>query len=319
MLRNSLTCSIALAACAAGVLACNSDGDKDKAATSAAKSVAGSTAAKDSKAKPTGPLKAAPTGTWTGYHKDKLHLSAAPGSEVWFYLSTIGSDAPWTFTITAKKLPSGTRIVVGDKSLVVSQKRGYFHYNVAAKAGALPLSSVYHKRAYKKKRADLNIPLEVHLPGYKPFVGKLPTVDPGDTVARQLRDVADDGIKYAGEPADDGKRDTIVVAPKYGSAYVYGKGKKIWDIDLVVVPSAVATDRRITCRFNRGAATLNLNNAKVTLYDRRSGKKLSEATIKHSGRCPYVATLKPDRTGSTGVSSRAIQAWARNALAKYAK
>jgi|GEM_PF-4183408 len=321
MLRNSLTSSIALAVCAAGLVACNSGGDKDKAGTSTAKSMAGSSpasaAASDSKAKPAGPLKPAPSGTWTGYYKNKLHLSAAPGSEIWFYLSSIRNDAPWTFIITAKKLPSGSRIVVGDKSLVVSGKGGYFHYDVSAKAGALPLSSVYHKRAYKKKRADLNIALEVHLPGYKPFVGKLPTVDPADTVARQLRDVPDEGIKFAGEPADDGKRDTIAMAPRYGGTYIFGKGKKIWDIDLVVVPSAIATDRKITCRFTRGTATLSLRDAKVTLYDRRSGKKLTEATIKHSGRCPYVATVKRDNTGTNGVSSRAIRAWARKALAKY--
>lgn len=300
-------------ALAVALIACDKKALEEAAAKTEALSKEAAKVTSNSNAK----LKAPPQGEWKGHFKDRLQLKELPGSQVWFYMGTSTRSGPLNLKISTRKLPVGTTLVVGDKEFKVDKKRyAFFDLDLSDRVGQLPIAAVYHKRSYRKKRVDLELAFKLTLPGYKALEGNVPPVDPSRSMARFLREVEDGALKFKGEPEHSGKIDTIATAPSTSNPYVAGRGKKISDIDLVVVPEVGETQKSKVCRFKRGPATISFKNAKVSLYNRHTGEKIAEDTIKNKGRCPMFAMIK-NNTGTSRVARKEIEAWAKKALAKY--
>jgi hypothetical protein len=264
--------------------------------------------------------KAAPETEWKGYKKTKLHIKSINGSEVSFYMSSFGGNtAPLTLIISTKKLPAHTVIVLGKKEYKTDKKGyGYFKHDVKNSIGALPLASIYHKRSYKKKNESLGIKFKVILPGYEPIEGDVPPINPASAVMRFLGEVEDGKVSFPGEPKHAGKISVLITSKKYSQPYITGRGSKVWDIDLVAVIEDMKATKTKKCRFTKATVTVSFKDAKATLYDRHTGKKLFEEVIKNSLKCPgFISYDKKKLTGNTSVGTKTISAWADKALAKY--
>ncbi|MBU1240511.1 hypothetical protein KKF84_06510 [Myxococcota bacterium] len=275
---------------------------------------------------PTGPLKDAPEIEWKGYKKTKLTIKSIAKSEVWFYMASLSSSdsGPLTLNISTRELPEGTKVVLGDKTFTVDKRKyGYFKYSVKDIMGPLPLSAVYHKRSYKKKYIKLGVKFKVELPGFKAIEGEVPAIDPSSSVKNYMREVEDGKVLFKGEPKYDGKVRNLIVATKYGSPYIAGKGDKIWDLDLVAVvndePSTVVKKCKMTIKKKVVEVAVTLIDAKVTIYNRHTGEKVSTEVVKHGGKCPYYATVKAGNTATHTIDSSDLHKWADKAFKKLKK
>ncbi len=276
------------------------------------------------KAKPSAELKDPPKLKWKGISekkKDKAEVEGFEGSRIWFYMSsTAMRRSPLNMHISIKKLPEGTTLQIKDKKFTVDKPNyAYFNYLMKDQIGDVPLSSIYHKRSYKKKRHDFNLKFTLLLPGYKPIKAKVPPVDPSGSLGRYLMEVEDGPIKFKDEPKPDDKIDTMIQVSKYGSPFVIGKGKKVHDIDLVAVVKKEKSDEKIKCEFKKhGKIEVALMQANVAVYNRHTGKKLGEDVIKNNKKCPrYSLVDNKTKTGKKRVKLKMIRDWVKKNFKKY--
>ncbi|MDA3864632.1 MAG: hypothetical protein PF689_12265 [Deltaproteobacteria bacterium] len=273
------------------------------------------------KTQPAGDLKDPPKLEWKGYKKSKAVVEGIDGSQIWFYMSSTAlRKSPLNMHISIKKLPEGTTVQIKDKKFTVDKSDyAYFDYLMKDQIGEVPLSSIYHKRIYKKKRHDFNLKFTLSIPGYKPVTANVPPIDPSKSLGRYLMEVEDGSIKFKNEPKTDGKIDTMIQVSKYGSPFVIGKGKKVHDIDLVTVVRKEESEQKIKCEFKKyGKIDITLMNAKVAVYNRHTGKKLGEDVIKNDKKCPrYGLVDKKTKTGKKRVKQKMIQNWVKKNFKKY--
>lgn len=186
--------------------------------------------------------------------------------------------------------PPGTEIAAYGKAVTVDAD-GYA--NLEAPVGSAPYGSV--------PIADWNtgelsgLKAQITPPGGAAFEISLPPSSvyfPGE----ELREAIVEGpVRYEGEGAEDGVIDTIYYYNGYDNLVLGGQAKTLSDFDAVAVVTRI-TQKEVICDGyeddNGNAAsnvTLEVQDARVDLYGRRSGSKLASKTFPSANEdCPSM-------------------------------
>ncbi len=192
--------------------------------------------------------------------------------------------------IWVRGFPPGTEIAAYGNSVTVDEE-GYA--NLETPVGSAPYGSV--------PIADWNTgPLEglkaqITPPGGAAFEIALPPSTvyfPGE----ELREAIVKGpVRYEGEGAEDGVIDTIYYYNGYDNLVLGGQAKTLSDFDAVAVVTRI-TQKEVICDGYEddngnaaGNVTLEVQDARVDVYGRRSGTKLATKTFPSANEdCPSM-------------------------------
>lgn len=266
-------------------------------------------------------LKDAPKVSWEGYKKGTLKFPDIAGSKVNFHISGISTKGPLNISISTRKLPVGTIFQIGKNEFKVEKSSfQMFYYDIKDVISKIELDSVYNKYSYKMKPWDFNVTMKVTLPGHKPVDLKIPAIDPSSGINKYFNEIVDGKIEFQNEGKDAAKKDSMITVFKFSAPVVTGKGKLLEDVDVIAVVADEDSKVVKKCKFTKETVNVTMKDAKITVYERRTGKKLGEEVVKNSGKCPmFVSYDKKKMEGSKSVDRKDIEKWATKSTAKYLK
>jgi hypothetical protein len=251
----------------------------------------------------------APTATWSddGY-APKLEFEGSAGD---FTADVDGSYGDLLLSVRASQVPDGTVIRYGDKIAKIDNGYGSLEAPLDYPFGSVELKDAID---YKRK-VDIGLEFQIELPRHEPATIQLPPISLRQAASSSFEEVAKGSVEFAGEPEDDGQRETLVQF-SIGSSIeeVFGPGKLVQDIDLVAIEEKIETDERKLCKgYTTGSIDFSIVHSTLRVYDRRTGELTAETTLEPANKCPSM-TMTTGGEASLWVSQDAKSKWLRGLI-----
>lgn len=233
---------------------------------------------------------------------------AGSKAEATFFMTHDDDKPPLRLRASFTGFPGGTRVEVGSESGVTSES-GYWSALVDVKASLLKLSL-----DELKAPVDLGLEVVVQPAGGTATKVRLQKQDVKEGLRGAFVRARDGGIDFGPGDTAAAKPRGIAVLGGYSDLDFVGTARTLQEIDLVALAEEVKPPRAgRRCAFEKGEASLELKDAHVTLFERRTGKRLEETTLRASDECPRFAFVKDGKASSTVPASEAVT-WARGRL-----
>ncbi|MEO1270476.1 MAG: hypothetical protein AAFX99_20505 [Myxococcota bacterium] len=291
---------------------------KKKKKKSSKKSKKSSKKSAKSKAKST---KTPPKTNWTNHYE--LRLEGMSEAKATFFLrgGNTNGKAPMFINAYFNNFPDGTEFKVGtDEASANTSGYATLDVDMRPMAGAIKVDDI------QNAKVDLGLKIVIDMPGYKPINEKLPPQTAKSAVGAMLAQVRDKPVTFTGEPKDTGRKPAMAMVEgetSMSSFKVLGPAERVWDIDLVGISTKQESDRTRLCKGYDKApegVTIKMVDAKVELYDRRSGDLLTESVVKARNACPsFVMINRDDMSAKTYASTRNIESWFRKTMRTHGK
>jgi len=190
-------------------------------------------------------------------------------------------------------------------------------------SASLDIKALVHAQPIDALRqpVDLQIAVTVTAPDHAPAVTMLPKLDVRGTLRLLLLQVQKAGISFGtGDTAVERPRGIAVISGASGLNFV-GAAKTTQELDWI----AIAEDRkepsgRKSCWYERGGlALIRFYDTDMTLFDRRSGKKLKSVALQRHAECPPSVIIDPEKWGRSSVLEQDIVRWTERQFAQSAK
>ena len=261
------------------------------------------------------PPRRAVLATWSG---SELTLADGRGTGT---VSAAGAK----YVLELRDLPRRTRYRAGSVRGVATTGSARIELDLRSALGRTPIDRVYDVRLGERLVLDM------------PDGGRVETSLTGASARPAIpaifQNVVVEPVRLGDESPDPGAADALIWIPDDASYEVLGRGITFADIDWVVLARPADEPRRKSCgvfeadrpshglhlttphRFN---AVLEMRDAIVEIYDRRTGTRIRQQVIAPSEECPKVVRGKKRPDGSVVVEAtwpyREIDAWVRALL-----
>ncbi len=151
--------------------------------------------------------------------------------------------------------------------------------------------------------------IQVELLNGKAATFPAPPIPLASCIRLKLRDVENGPLRFEEERESKTRtgRDRLVVYDALGSPpKTWGNGSKLADIDWIALEDAVEKPAKVCNYVNKAnnhherSFEFTRHDAKVTLYDRRSGRTIDTKTWINNAACPTEVTKKKTDYGADG-------------------
>jgi hypothetical protein len=242
------------------------------------------------------------------------------------------SDYRASLKVTVWNFPKGLVLQLGDAQSVVEENE--YHSasvttNVKALYGKLPAIVLEQAADLGGERPMLNhgLSLVITPKGRPPVSLPLPPVRLFDgSITDLFEDVAEQkGVVFGSEPKKAPEKHKSVIAVSPFVRGVFGSAVTLGDIDAVAVTKTLPDVKgtKVCGGFADSsgrpmpAVTIQLKEAEVTLYDRRTGVELEKRRFAPNEECPRTVLLRGDsKTDDSTPAKEPIIAWLKARVAQ---
>ena len=258
-----------------------------------------------------GPKKEPPKGDW---EDDILGAKLTfDGKKEAVEVRLTGKRGKLILNATAKDFPKGSKLEAGGRKTTIDGAYGLLEAPLDdLEVGAISLADAEDNDARVKPGAKLS----VAWPDTKPLEVEVPELKVRIAVADAIKEIAKAPVAFAGEPAADGKVDSIIWLDINGSIHeVIGAGKTLQDVDLIATTEQIPTGRLKKCSgYEKGDVQLEAIEEKIVAYDRRTGEAVADKTFQPKDRCPTVVMVSAAGKGKYYVDDADVVAWLKTLM-----
>ncbi|MBN2194098.1 MAG: hypothetical protein JW751_14880 [Polyangiaceae bacterium] len=229
------------------------------------------------------------------------------------FFATKGEDKPvLKLQASFHDFPKGTKVKLGTTTGVVGDG-GYWSTLLDLKPAFLGPSL-----EDLKGPVEVGIELELEPPGAPIAKTTLPAQNLKDSLRFALIKARDGGLSFGTNDQPSGKARSAAVIAGYSDLEFIGSGKGVAEVDWVVLAENRQAPRTTKkCTFKEGPVTLQVFDASVLIFERRTGTTVEEQVLKASEKCPMFAMVnKAEKTTKNTVNIKDVVAWARGKLGK---
>jgi hypothetical protein len=236
-----------------------------------------------------------------------------PGKTETVDVRLTGKRGKLILVLSGKGFPKGSKL--GAAGRKTTSDSDFLHLEAPLedfKLGEVSLADVQDNDA----TVDPGASIEVSWPDTKPFSAKVPRLKVRLAADGALEDIAKAPVAFKGEPAADGKVDSILLLDINGHIdEVIGSGKTLQDVDLIAAGEHIKTDRSKKCTgYEKGDIELHMVDRNLVAYDRRTGNKVQEKLFKGKEECPSVAFVSKDNKSDAWPDTDEMVAWLKTLL-----
>jgi hypothetical protein len=235
-------------------------------------------------------------------------------SSVTFVVTTESGQVPLQLQGTFRNWPRNTTFLLGKEQGRGADGSWFTSLDITQMVHAQPLDSL-------RGPVDLRVPVVVVPPEHAPAATMLPALDVRGTLRLLLLQVRRGGLTFgANDTPLEKPRGVAVVSGKLDLNFV-GTGKTTRELDWI----AVAEDQnepsgRKSCIYEIGGLGLiRFYDTDMTLFDRRSGKKIGSGVIHKRPECPGATFIDQERWAHSSVPTQDIIRWTESQLKKALK
>lgn len=256
----------------------------------------------DAPALPAGPIEL----RWAESYKLTVTGSKA---EATFFMTQEADKPPLELRASFSEFPRGTKVEVGGESSTVGDS-GYWSTMIDVKPTIVKLSL-----DDLKAPAELGLDVSIQPEGGSAGKAHLPKQDLKGGLRAAFTKARDGGIDFGAGDAAVAKPRGVAVLGGSSDLEFIGAARTLQEVDWVALAEEVKAPRGTKkCDFQKGPVTLELKDATVLLFDRRTGKKVEETVLHSDEECPRFAFVQDGKTSNT-VDSEQVVTWARQRLA----
>ncbi len=259
------------------------------------------------KAAPSSGAKGPVTVTWADGSKLRVDGTQAQAT---FSLTKDPDKPPLRLLLAFDDFPVGTKVKVGSEAGIVGASGNW--------SSLLDVTSVFVGQTLDDVRGkvDLKVPITIELAGAAPVTTDLPKQTVKDAVRAALLRAQGGGWSIGSADTPQGKpRGAAIVSGESGLDFV-GAARTLYEVDWVAIAEEPAQPRASkSCNFKDGPVTVDLFDAKTTIVERRSGRKVAEKIVAARSECPKFALIdQAKRSAKRSVDKDDIVVWVQQQL-----
>jgi hypothetical protein len=252
--------------------------------------------------------------------------AAAPVTVTWAEsgkLSVDGTQAEATFSLTKEAdkpplrllfsfndFPVGTKVKVGSEAGIVGASGSF--------SSLLDVTSVFSEQTLDDIRGkiDLKVPITIELLGRAPVTTDLPKQVTKPSVRAAFGRAKLGGVTLGPTDKGQGKPRGAALISGDSDLELIGTPRTLYEVDWVAIGEEPAQPRASkSCSFKDGPVTVELFDAKTTILERRSGRKVADKIVAARNECPKFALIdQATRSAKRSADKDDIVAWVRQQL-----
>jgi hypothetical protein len=248
------------------------------------------------------------TVTWLDPGKLRVEGTQA---EATFLLTKDADKPPLRLIFSLADFPVGTKVKVGSEAGLVGASGSFSSlYDVTSVFVDQTLDDV-------RGKVDLKVPISIEIAGSAPVATELPRQTVKDCVRAALLRARAGGFTLGPTDKAQGKPRGAALLSGASDIEFIGTAKTLLEVDWVAVGEEPERPRASkSCNFKEGPITVELFDAKTTILERRSGKKVAEKLIPARNECPTFALIDmTNRSAKRSADKDDLAAWVRRELA----
>jgi hypothetical protein len=247
------------------------------------------------------------TVTWVD--PGKLRVEGTQG-EATFLLTKDADKPPLRLVFSLSDFPVGTKVKVGSEAGLVGASGSF--------SSLCDVTSVFVDQTLDDVRGkvDLKVPITIEITGSALVTTELPKQTVKDGVRAALLRARDGGFTLGPTDKAQGKPRGAALLSGSSDVEFIGTAKTLLEVDWVAVGEEPERPRASkSCNFKEGPITVELFDAKTTIVERRSGRKVAEKVILARNECPKFALIDmTNRSAKRSADKDDLVAWVRREL-----